>query len=968
MNVGLVAALSAHKIINPVQGLTNGLFKYSVPNDSAFASFVVYNIDTEKLVRTIESGKDVTGLSGALNIKQWDGLLDDETPAPAGNYEIRILTHNVQYPWLGTIGNRSNNNSLLIGNGVYSMAVSHGKCYLAGGYAERDISTKRFGLNSIADCADVSPGSQTISAFSVCSNDNMVIYAGEDSYSQAIPKFLYAFDPITEQQIIFDYGRSYNIVIDNRFYASTLGYSVDPWSHILDTAATNDFLFVSREPGVIETYDLRNNSGALLFTMRADGINRIGVENNNLWTIESGITKKYTILSNGDLAETGLTINQQNAFGLKYNAFANEVAVSDIVADTWNFYDATTGAYKATLGSVGGYSSSPVVTNYKFCLKDIKSRLGGVPNSDIAFQPDGQFFISDIGNYRINRYNADHTYRDQLAYVPSSRSCAVDPNDPTRVFSDKLEFRVDYNLIGADINTSWTLVKNWSANTSLDEFEQFKGVFTLPNGYTYGYGGSGVKHLYHLDPVNGATYLKDVEGVLEADGSLHNRVNYGNERFVVTKQNLVSGGALMLEWGSVITMATTPQIDANFPFYYIHNTRGSITNPNRQFFYNPVYNYDFGNRGYGNHLVSIKNNTNFIEWQASRSTGVGYLGEYPKNGDFATNSPGQAGSRDCLLNIHGSNLFTHVNDELGIYTQAARTNHFHESGIFIGHFGTDNKTVGLTGDTRYWAGNSFSTNLVKVGNDLYYFYCDESKKAGVHVVKATNLDSIAIQRIPITVTVPGSITPIQDPSNLMANLPRRTDNFTGNNVWILEVIGSNLTLKTGERTYLKEDRDISIGTNTANYIKARINTVARSNWKLSGFVSFENSQATFPGDNGVYNYLDLTDTAGKVIARFAEQSHGYTDRFLTINDVTIPGSFKAIGNLFGEMQILQPFVFYFVNNALTFKIANYNSVVISNPLEVGALFKNPAFLAVNQSGIYGNRYHQINLKNIVFQY
>src|SRR5262245_34994317 len=34
----------------------------------------------------------------------WDGTLEDGTVAPSGSYTIKVLSHNVQYTWDGSIG------------------------------------------------------------------------------------------------------------------------------------------------------------------------------------------------------------------------------------------------------------------------------------------------------------------------------------------------------------------------------------------------------------------------------------------------------------------------------------------------------------------------------------------------------------------------------------------------------------------------------------------------------------------------------------------------------------------------------------------------------------------------------------------------------------------------------------------------------------------------------------------------
>lgn len=910
----------------------NGGFDFKL-GVAANTSAGIYD-KNDVLVRTLWSG--VWYEAGCYSGK-WDGYLDDgATLAPLGTYTAKVLTNNVAYEWLGVIGNSSAShlsNEFLIGNGIYSLTVAGGNCYLAGGYAERDITTIRFALNDLGKSYFVSPGTQSVSAFSVCSNSNYVFYAGEDSYSQTIPKFLYAFNPTTEQQINFTNGRPYNIQIDNRLYSSVLGYSENGGNHILSIAATDNFIFAARETGVIETYDLRNNSGALLFTTPISEVGRITIAGNKLWAIVNGVPKQYTIASNGTITATGLSLNLSNASALKYNSFSNEIVAGDLNTQTWKFYSAATGNYKSALGVPGGYANGPAVTNYKFHFEDIKGRLGPQPLSDITFQPDGSFLISDIGNYRINRYNPDHSYKDQISYVTSSRSCAADQNNPTRVFADKLEYQVDYSKVATDINASWKLVNNWSVGTDLNEFEQFKGVITLPNGITYGYGSpGGSKHLYKLDPANGAVYLKDIGSneILEADGSLYDRVNNNNINFLVTKRNLTSDRDVMLNWGNPIIIATTPNIDANFPFYYINNNRGASTNPNRQFFYNPNYNYGFGNNGNDRHLVSIKKGANTIDWQASKSTGGGYYGAYPENGDFATNG---GHSENALLNINGSNLFTHVNDELGQYTQVARTNHFNENGLFIGHFGTDNTTVGYTGDTRFWAGNSFSTNLVKVGNDLYYLYCDESKHSGVHLIKISNLSSIAIQSIPLTVSA--AVTLVADPSDLMAGLPYHGTSLNNALGWTIEAGTPGIV--TTYLQYEKGKNDISISGNRGDRAVSRFLSNQTSNsYTASMQVNFANSQDTF-SDFNVYNLLALCDQSGKVLAIVYQKGNG-----IYVNN-TLIAAFTWI-----DKNTCRNVVFTCTNGSLKVKFADYAPVTISSFWENGAAVTQPGFIKVLQ--------------------
>ena len=73
-------------------------------------------------------------------------------------------------------------------------------------------------------------------------------------------------------------------------------------------------------------------------------------------------------------------------------------------------------------------------------------------------------------------------------FLQNAYNTSVDKKDPKRVFSDFLEFEVDYSkTLGAD-NGSWKLVKNWGANFGgqYDQFNKILNIITLNNGRTYG--------------------------------------------------------------------------------------------------------------------------------------------------------------------------------------------------------------------------------------------------------------------------------------------------------------------------------------------------------------------------------------------------------------------------------------------------------------------------------------------------
>ncbi len=112
-------------------------FAFTLPTNSV-TSAGVYNASTGALIRTLWNN---VRYQAGTNYGVWDGK--DATGAAVStgtSYQIKLIYHNVQYTWDGTIGNTSLNQS---GGQVYrsfnqpkSMAIAGGKAYYAVGYNE----------------------------------------------------------------------------------------------------------------------------------------------------------------------------------------------------------------------------------------------------------------------------------------------------------------------------------------------------------------------------------------------------------------------------------------------------------------------------------------------------------------------------------------------------------------------------------------------------------------------------------------------------------------------------------------------------------------------------------------------------------------------------------------------------------------------------------------------------------------
>ncbi len=651
---------------------------------------------------------------------------------------------------------------------------------------------------------------------------------------------------------------------------------------------------------------------------------------------------QFAVNTDGTLTATGVTVPAGKTVAIAVSPATGELAVADNDNSQVRFYNPS-GVQTNVLGQQGGYAANGAAVTYdKFKFFDNRGLVG---RAAITFQPDGSFWLFDAGNYRVLHFNADRTYKEQIAYVPSFRSCAVDHNKPTSIFADALEYQVDYSKVATDIQHSWTLKNNWQTNTDLDLYRQFESVTTLPNGHTYAKSESNGK-LYDLRPA-GAVWVGNVYGRVEEDGSLLTRDFPNRQKIVVYKQPLTGfDGNYMPKWGTSTVVATTPSIDPTSPVYYVNNTTGTSTNPNHYFFYNPNYGYNFGGPELGKlyHLGSIKTGGNTWEWQTSKRFSD-YSGPYPTDGFFAATG---GHSENCLANVQGSNIFWHVNDELGAWTEVSRTNHFDESGLFIGHFGNDNTYASYTGDKKFWAGNSFKTDVFTVGNRMFYICCDESKHGGVHLTEVSNLSSINKQSMPVTVSK--AVTTTQAPSDLMANVPYRSD-FYGGQGWTVfpaqgDPVGTaypSWQVRTSVSTYLKDDVDIGFYVDGApstmdnsHYLTRGLGTNNTNNWDLTANVLVSSDK------NRVY--FEVLDDQGKILAQL---------RFNFLN-ITINGISVATGNDYAS------FIYMYTNfknielkntgGIVTFQYGPFPAVTLSSPFEGGANFSKPAKFRIRTFG------------------
>ena len=191
-----------------------------------------------------------------------------------------------------------------------------------------------------------------------------------------------------------------------------------------------------------------------------------------------------------------------------------------------------------TYGQAGGYATNgPNVTDDKLFFRNFdplsEEGMYGVESAFLGFQEDGSFWISDRGNIRVLHISAARQYVGQISFMPDRLKMAIDPNNPTRVFSEWLEYAVDYSQ-ALSPGTGWRLSKNWLANNfNFSRYGSFSQVVTLSNGRTYA-------QLHDNNYNSGANYYEIAElptsGPLRLTGVRVDEYGNGNQNHDLYKE------------------------------------------------------------------------------------------------------------------------------------------------------------------------------------------------------------------------------------------------------------------------------------------------------------------------------------------------------------------------------------------------------------------------------------------------
>ena len=776
-------------------GQTNTTFTFTL-DEPCKTSAGVYLPDGT-LVRTLWS--KVRYYSAGTYTSNWDGLDDSGNAVAPGVYQIRLLENNVEYVRDGAIGNTS---AALSGPTVHSafytmhdLAIAGTNAFYVTGYNEgkydfaafstADPQTvfQRWNANGTGNGADIYDRSWDFAA----ADADRVYFATPVSSNPTnttmnnYPGFVVATQYGNKAATAFLNG----VAITNGGYSYPNGVYVGTQAGLSGMAVqlNSNLLAVSVAPDNA-IYLLDKTSGALVSSFSVANPGRLSFDTNgDLWVVSGTSVSCYT------------NVNSSPALALKVTGFTRPLAVAVsptnanliLVADGGSSQQIKaidrTGASLWTYGMAGGYQANgPAVTTNKFWFSwDMEM----TPMTFLTFQPDGTFWVGDGGNHRVMHFSVPGNYLEQIMYQPHSYATTVDPNNPSRVFNQFLEFNVDYTK---PLQQSWALVDNWGANLAGNYITWNEGLWDVTdftNGRTYGLVAN---TNYQFAPfeiceltTNGLRFTGDVPELT----------------------NLVSEGS---SWVSIASDGSIRKAVIGSPMWYEATLNGFDASNN------PIYNPDvllatapdgpgdpvprccsFGNINVpittnnilisfdqslnnGYHLGGIKLGTTEWLWKVSPAGDLNGLGNYEiSNGVTYAGNTVQAVDRNIIYGYHGEFFRSEG--------QASQHMHFYDDGLFVGQYGEASPGhSAYEGVVPGFAGNAHCPNLIKTSTGDYYVWDNDESAYGPqrwHLVNTRNIREQAGSG-----TLGGTITLTNQPVSYPVGVTGQPGNQSVNLSWL----------------------------------------------------------------------------------------------------------------------------------------------------------------------------------------
>jgi chitodextrinase len=941
-------------------------FSFTLTEDSTVSAGLYNGV---KLIRTLISNRKYVA---GTHIEEIAAI--DETGNPIASVvglNVKVISNNVVDTWEGVLANTSaEKGGPTIHNGFLSFffIAAHGpKVYYCQLYAEGPPSQHIFDVADPQHCRTLFPTEKDGTAQAtvcVATDGNLVYWAGGDEFSNSrgmgYNNFVFATKVSDDKEFVFANGAPYQCVI-GRKYISTIDMShTKSWYSGIAVQKTGNFLFTSRKDDNLINV-VNKTTGALIYANTITAPQGLTCdESGNLWVIAENVVRKYVVSPLGVLTYSGVQLSGLvRPLALSLTPDFSTIAIADGgTSQQVKAFNAVTTAPTWTLGQAGGYYVDATVANDKFFFNgDIVAPRYA---TSISFNTDGHLWVLDGGNYRVIHFDASRNYVEQIQAVAGSYHAWADQTDPTRVFSEYMEFKVDYSKPLAPNDGSWTFVKNWGAtitDTMHNKFVTIRPV-KLSNGRTYtliSVTSGGYFDVYELTADNKFRYT----GVRQmaptyAYQDIHNLFLKPDGLYMMQKKTVQSTAPCTYRkrpltgfdasgnpiFGADVVVENIAVSDVNDPMWTgnSYNLRaGQFTSTGGLVVFD-------GNSQFENYHLGVIKNNEFI-WRASRGTFRNYSGEFPNDGAFDVGN-GVSYSGNVAVTIGPYILWGYHGEFWKGGPVTNKYNLYDDSGLLIKQFGVLGRDyeIMITKSAPKMAGNVFAVSMVTVNGKLYIYHNDEGQHSGVHKWELSNLSSIVRTNVPVELV---NIAPDPNVVDLMGPLTRYTKQGASINGWVrnpsVDVPKSSTgwwELWSGIKTYDRlrnYDLWAAFYRSTAGSatLSKDLGVNDLASWGLSGDINFEGNTTNWDLSNftetGIRGqFLEILDDAGKILFRFALRREMYLG--VQVGAIYANNVLVGRGN---ELYLLRTYYEYFkhfdvrvVGSTMTFKYADFPEITI----------------------------------------
>ncbi len=781
----VICGLIALFLASAVQAVTT--INYTLPAGAPTykTSAAVYD-GNGVLVRTL--WRNVVKNVGT-NSATWDNLNDAGTAVSAGTYTTKVLYHNVGYTVAGTIGNTSAVlsddvqfwRSFISPQAMANSGAASSPIFMVAGYNEQQTGCKKI-TPSTPQKADDWFRQDCFTSLVKVATDGTNVYLATAPAIQNEKNFVFAISATT-YSTFYSFGTygtdvRLNGTYEGQHYPSVIDLST------VTPGPNNDFasgLAVQRTGqgagnllavahATLNTVRLYNKTtGQLLRSFTVTSPKDIAFANNgDLWVITGTTVKRYkNLTTTPTLAATVSSLNAPVTVATHPSSNIMMVADGGTSQQVKSYSNVLTGTVTTptwTYGLAGGWRTNGIAAaNDKFgFFRSTDGTNITDPITPLVVLSDGSFWVGDTETNRLLHFNSARTYLERIMFRPASYCATVDNNAPTRVFSDFIEYAVDYSVPlqtgdpeATGGNNCWRFVKNWAAGREMSNFDAIystsvakglKPVYTLSNGRTYGAvnrssAGREIVELTSTGLRFTGIFLTNTAESFYADGSrryVSSSVPAGTDTWY--KMPLLgfdtSGNP---QWGPAVSLASAP-IDAYSPRsgFALYGSLIPITSNNVLIAFDPSKNYVAAGQPYTWHLGAV--NLGAGAWQWKGSPAVATEIPFLNIGNFDVGDGIQyAGTQ--VSSVGDQVIYGHTGE---FYNggQSSQWMHFMDDGLFVGQFGVPGNPNQVSKPIGF-AGNTYASEMFSNAGEYFVYSNDESNVAGVMLWKLTGASAIA---------------------------------------------------------------------------------------------------------------------------------------------------------------------------------------------------------------------------------